>query len=58
MGDSEQTQTVANAEELRRKAALARQAASIPTSGSRRVDRMLMVLAERLERQALLLEEE
>jgi hypothetical protein len=44
------------ARELRRKAALARSAASIPTSGSARVDRVLVLLAERLELRASCLE--
>jgi hypothetical protein len=41
---------------LRRKAALARQAATVPTTGSGRVDRLLVVLAEQLERDASILE--
>jgi hypothetical protein len=44
------------ARELRRKAALCRRAANIPTSGSGSADRILMVLAEQLERDAVLLE--
>jgi hypothetical protein len=59
MEDPGQTERVAKTKELRRKAALARQAASIPTSGSARVvDRVLVLLAHQLERDALLLEEE
>jgi hypothetical protein len=53
-----QRETAAQAQELRRKAALARQAARIPAAGSKRVDRVLVVLAAQLERDALLLEEE
>ena len=44
--------------ELRSKAALARRAASVPTSGSWTVDRVLVVLAERLELEASVLEQE
>src|SRR5215831_6772672 len=43
---------VAQVRELRRKAALCRRAASIPTSGSRNADRILLGLAERLEHAA------
>jgi hypothetical protein len=46
------------ARELRIKAALARRAANIPTSGSWRVDRLLVVLAECLELEAVVLEQE
>lgn len=46
------------ARELRRKAALASRAASAPTSGSGGVDRILILLAERLERDASVLEQE
>ena len=46
------------ARELRRKAALARRAASVPTSGSGRVDRLLVLLAAQLERDASLLEQD
>ena len=49
-----QGQSVAS--DLRRRAALARRAASIPTSGSARVDRVLVVLADLLEREASALE--
>ena len=52
-----QSYRVARAQELRRKAALARQAASVPTSGSGGVDRVLVVLAEKLERDASILEQ-
>jgi len=58
MRDPGQSQKVAGAQELRRKAALARQAASVPTSGSGRVDRVLVLLAEQLERDASILEED
>jgi hypothetical protein len=58
MGDPGQTQRAAKAKELRRKAALARQAASVQTSGSGNVDRLLVLLAAQLEREALILEEE
>ena len=44
--------------ELRNKAALARRAASVPTSGSWGVDRVLVVFAERLELEASVLEQE
>jgi hypothetical protein len=43
-------------QELRRKAALCRRAASIPTSGSGGTDRILLVLAEQLEHEAVELE--
>jgi len=39
--------------ELRRTAALCRRAAAIPTSGAQSVDRILVALAEQLERDAL-----
>ena len=39
--------------ELRRTAALCRRAAAVPTSGAQSVDRILVVLAEQLERDAL-----
>ena len=39
-------------QELRRKAALNRRVASIPTHGDRAVDRILVSLAERLESEA------
>ena len=55
-GDRGESQKVAR--ELRKKAALARRAASVPTSGSARVDRVLVLLAERLEREASVLEQE
>ena len=45
---------VAQVRELRRKAALCRRAASVPTSGSGNADRILMALAEQLERDAAL----
>ena len=47
---------VALVQELRRKAAFCRRAASISTSGSGRTDRILLALAERLERGAALRE--
>jgi hypothetical protein len=49
---------VAQVRELRRKAALCRRAASIPTSGSGNADRILVGLAEQLERDAALREQE
>jgi hypothetical protein len=45
---------VALVQELRRKAALCRRAASISTSGSGRTDRILLALAEQLEREGAL----
>ena len=53
-----QRRTATPAQELRRKATLARQAASVPTSGSGRVDRVLVAVAERLELEASALEPE
>jgi len=50
------TVMVAQVRELRRKAALCRRAAAVPTSGSGNADRILETLAERLEREAALLE--
>ena len=47
---------VAQVREFRRKAALCRRAASIPTSGSGNADRILLALAEQLERDAALRE--
>jgi hypothetical protein len=47
---------VAQVRELRKKAALCRRAASIPTSGSSNADRILVALAEQLERDAALRE--
>jgi hypothetical protein len=47
---------VALVQELWRKAALCRRAASISTSGSGRTDRILLALAEQLEREAALQE--
>jgi hypothetical protein len=47
---------VAQMRELRKKAALCRRAASIPTSGSGNADRILMALAEQLEHDAALCE--
>jgi hypothetical protein len=49
---------VAQVRELRRKAALYRRAASIPTSGSANADRILVGLAEQLERDAALREQQ
>jgi hypothetical protein len=49
---------VAEVRELRSKAALCRRAASIPTSGSASADRILLGLAEQLERDAALLEQQ
>jgi hypothetical protein len=48
---------VAQVRELRRKAALCRRAASIPTSGSGNADRILVALAEQLEHDAAALRE-
>jgi len=47
---------VVHVRELRRKAALCRRAAGIPTSGSSNADRILLALAEQLEHDALLQE--
>jgi hypothetical protein len=47
---------VAQVREFRSKAALCRRAASIPTSGSGNADRILLALAEQLERDAALRE--
>jgi hypothetical protein len=47
---------VAQVREFRRKAELCRRAASIPTSGSGNADRILLALAEQLERDAALRE--
>jgi hypothetical protein len=47
---------VALVRELRRKAALCRRAASIPTSGSGNADRILLTLAEQLDHDAALRE--
>ena len=44
---------VALVRELRRKAALCRRAARIPTSGAGSADRVLVALAEKLEHEAL-----
>jgi len=49
---------VARVQEFRRKAALCRRAASIPTAGSGNADRILLGLAEQLERDAALREQE
>jgi hypothetical protein len=57
MEEQGQSDQMARAQELRRRAALARQAASFPTSGSGGVDRILVVLAEQLERDASILEQ-
>jgi hypothetical protein len=46
------------AQELRQKAALCRRAASTPTSGSAHADYILVLLAEQIERDALLLEKQ
>jgi hypothetical protein len=46
----------ARVQELRRKAALCRRAAGIPTSGSGNADRILLALAEQLEHDAALRE--
>jgi hypothetical protein len=48
------TRMVTQVRELRRRAALYRRVAGIPTSGSANTDRILIVLAERLERDAAL----
>jgi hypothetical protein len=47
---------VALVRELRRKAALCRRSANVPTSGSGNADRILMALAEQLEHDAALRE--
>src|SRR5215469_10387708 len=56
MGDVGQGQIVTRVQQLRRDDGIAREAASVPTSGSASVDRMLLALAERLERDASILE--
>jgi hypothetical protein len=56
MTDHDKRQSVPH--ELRSKAALARRAASVPTSGSGGVDRFLVLFAERLEFEAAVLEQE
>jgi len=48
---------MASAKELRRKAALCRRAASVPTTGSTNADRILLELAEQFEREADLREQ-
>jgi hypothetical protein len=48
----------ASAKELRRKAALCRRAASVPTTGSTNADRILLELAEQLEHEAELREQQ
>jgi len=48
----------ASARELRRKAALCRRAASVPTTGSTNADRILLELAEQFEREADLREQQ
>ena len=45
-------------EELRRQALLCRRAARIPTSGAALLDKILVALAEQLERDAATLEQE
>jgi hypothetical protein len=47
---------MSKAAQLRQKAALYRRAASVPTEGSHRTDRLLIELAEQLEREAAALE--
>jgi hypothetical protein len=47
---------MSKAAQLKQKAALYRRAASIPTEGSHRTDRLLIELAEKLEREAEALE--
>jgi hypothetical protein len=49
---------MSKADQLRRKAALWRRAASIPTEGSNQTNRLLLDLAEQLEREAAALEED
>jgi hypothetical protein len=48
---------VSKAADLRQKAALYRHVAGIPTEGGRREDRVLFVIADKLEREAAGLEE-
>jgi hypothetical protein len=43
---------MAHAEKLRRHAALLRRAASHPTEGGKKTDRILIMMAQRLEREA------
>jgi hypothetical protein len=47
---------MSKAAQLRQKAALCRRAASIPTEGSNHTNRLLLDIAERLEREAAALE--
>jgi len=47
-----------SARELRRKAALCRRAASVPTAGSTNADLILLELAEQFEREADLREQQ
>ena len=47
---------MSKAAQLRQKAALCRRAANIPTEGSSQTNRLLLDLAERLEREAAALE--
>jgi hypothetical protein len=49
---------MAFADKLRRRAELLRRAASHPTQGGRNTDRLLLVVAERLEREAAAANEE
>ena len=56
MTDPGERQRVAG--ELRSRAVLAKRVANVPTSGSWWVDRLLVVLAERLELEASVLERE
>jgi hypothetical protein len=56
--ETSQSQKAARAQDLRRKAALARRAAGVPTSGSGNVDRLLLEFAGQLEREAAALEQE
>jgi hypothetical protein len=46
------------AAQLRRQAALCRRAASIPTEGSNHTNRLLLDIAERLEREAAALDKQ
>jgi len=57
MGSQDKVKRAARPLELRRQAVFGRRAASVPTSGSGTVDRLLVVLAEQLERDASVLEQ-
>jgi hypothetical protein len=53
---SSRSSTVSRIAELRRRADFCRQAAQVPTEGGRHADRILLVIADGLEREAAALE--